>query len=141
MASPRGASPRTTAEVQRVVDRLRATLGIADDVQVAVVESNPTIASVRRAPGRPGFLLSIERGFLQALSTEELDALLAHELGHVWIFTHHPFLQTEQLANRVAMRLVSVDDLRRVYAKVWTAGALSGDLEVFLGVARTRVED
>ena len=46
------------------------------------------------------FQLSIEASFMDVLSDDELEAAVAHELGHVWVFTHHPFLQTEQLANR-----------------------------------------
>ena len=46
-------------------------------------------------------------------------AAAAHELGHVWIFTHHPFLQTEEGANRVALQLVDRKTLEEVYAKVW----------------------
>jgi hypothetical protein len=55
-------------------------------------------------------------------------------MGHVWIFTHHPYLQTEQLANRIAMRLVSRENLQQVYEKVWKNGA-KGDLGRFLGVS------
>ena len=45
--------------------------------------------------------------------------MVAHELGHVWIYTHHPYLQTEQLANQIAMRVVSRESLDSVYGKVW----------------------
>ena len=51
----------------------------------------------------------------------------------MWVFTHHPYLQTEQLANDVAMRVVTRDALMRVYDKVWKAGAEKGDLATFLG--------
>jgi len=40
-------------------------------------------------------------------------------LGHVWIFTHHPYLQTELLANQVALRVVSRENSERIYEKVW----------------------
>jgi predicted Zn-dependent protease len=69
---------------------------------------------------------------LELLSADEIEAALAHELGHVWIFTHHPYLQTELLANQVAMRAVSRDALARVYQKVWQSGP-KGDLVAFLG--------
>jgi len=53
-----------------------------------------------------------------ALTDDDIKAVVAHELGHVWIFTHHPYLQTEQLANEIAMRLVTRESLEPVYAKV-----------------------
>ena len=49
------------------------------------------------------------------------------------MFTHHPYLQTEQLANQVAMRVVSRDTLQRVYTKVWAHSGSKGDLIHFLG--------
>ena len=52
--------------------------------------------------------------------------MVAHELGHVWIFTHHPYLQTEAGANQIAERLVARQTLERVYAKVWPEGAPRG---------------
>ena len=69
------------------------------------------------------FLVRVEERMLELLGSDELEAALAHELGHVWVFTHHPYLQTEQLANDVAMRVVSREALARVYDKVWKAGA------------------
>ena len=47
---------------------------------------------------------------------------MAHELGHVWVFTHHPYLQTEKLANQIAMRVVTRDSLVNVYHKLWEHG-------------------
>ena len=67
-----------------------------------------------------GFRLNVEEAFVKGLSDAELMAAVAHELGHVWIFTHHPFLQTEQLANDIAMRLVSRDALVHLYERVWS---------------------
>ena len=66
--------------------------------------------------------VSLEAAFLDELTDQELDAVIAHELGHVWIFTHHPFLQTEQLANEIAMQVVSRQTLEAVYAKVRARG-------------------
>ena len=59
--------------------------------------------------------------------------ILAHELGHVWVSTHHPYLQTERLANSIAMRVVSRDSLERVYEKMWARDGRKGDLLAFLG--------
>jgi predicted Zn-dependent protease len=84
---------------------------------------------------RKTFLLSVEASFLDALNDDELEAAVAHELGHVWIFTHHPFLQTEELANEIAMRAVKRESLERVYAKVWERGGTKGDLARFLGAS------
>jgi hypothetical protein len=61
---------------------------------------------------------------------------VAHELGHVWIFTHHPYLQTERLANSIAMRGVTRESLERVYRKVWQREGVKGDLVQFLGPAQ-----
>ncbi len=122
--------------VQLVVDHLREELGIADSVDVAIESRVPLVVSVEAPPerGQP-FRLAIEDGFLERLTQEELDAVLAHELGHVWVFTHHPYLQTEKLANEIAMWIVSRESLVSVYHKLWEHGATKGDLETFLGPA------
>ncbi|MCI0721982.1 MAG: hypothetical protein L0338_23875, partial [Acidobacteria bacterium] len=62
----------------------------------------------------------------------ELSASIAHELGHVWIFTHHPYLQTELLANQIALRVVAREDLEKTYEKVWKDKG-KGDIKEFLG--------
>ena len=64
-------------------------------VAVSVVPKNPLMVSVEFTDTDTGFLLSVEEDFVNELTQEELEAAIAHELGHVWIFTHHPFLQTE----------------------------------------------
>jgi predicted Zn-dependent protease len=101
---------------------------------VSVVPSEPLMMSVQ-APTEPGapFRLAIEESFLEVLTEAELRAAIAHELGHVWVFTHHPFLQTEELANRIAMRAVSRQTLERVYEKVWKRIGTKGDLALFFG--------
>ena len=130
--------PRTH-DLQRVVDALRDRMGIVDAVQVTVVDRDARTVSVRRSQETGGgFALSAERGFIAALPPDQVEAALAHELGHVWIYTHHPYLQTEQLANRVAMRVVSRDRLVEVYRVLWGADAVHGSLEAFLGVEAAR---
>ena len=57
---------------------------------------------------------------------------MAHELGHVWVFTHHPYLQTEKLANKIAMRVVTRDSLVSVYQKLWEHGGTKRNIESFL---------
>src|SRR5262249_28747200 len=57
--------------------------------------------------------------FLQSLDDNELRAALAHELGHVWIYTHHPYLQTERFANIIGQRVVNRASFEKVYTKLW----------------------
>jgi hypothetical protein len=118
-----------TRHVQDVVEALKLRLSIPDSVVVSLVPKNPLVVSVERANGRAGtFVLSLEDGFIRLLTDDELDSVVAHELGHVWIFTHHPYLQTEELANQVAMRIVSRESLVRVYDKVWERTGSKGTL-------------
>lgn len=110
------------ARIQRVVDDLKSRLSIGQRVDVAMVEDNPRLFSVapqRHDADQPAtFLLSVEEGFASGLTDVELRAAVAHELGHVWIFTHFPFLQTEELANDIASRLVPREALAPLYAKI-----------------------
>jgi hypothetical protein len=126
---------RTEVEVlQDVTDDLRSRLEIHEDVQVTIVEHNPLVMSVETLDGRTGpFVISIDREFINELSHEEAEAALAHELGHVWIYTHHPYLQTERLANDVAMRVISRAAFEPVYQKVWQRTGIRGNLAEFLG--------
>jgi hypothetical protein len=118
--------------LQGLVDDLRARLAIPQEVSVALVETNPLKASAQSVKDRDAFVISLETAFAEGLTDEELRAVVAHELGHVWIFTHHPYLQTERLANQIAMRLVTFEILEQVYEKVWKDG-IKGDRERFLG--------
>jgi len=131
-AEPAVSPAVTAAEVQKVVDTLRGELSLSHAVSVELVEHNPLKASVEpiKGPVRT-FRLSIEQGFFDQLSPDELKAVIAHELGHVWIYTHHPYLQTEQLANQIALRLVTRDELEKVYGKVWPDGRSAGSLPRF----------
>jgi hypothetical protein len=126
---------RMTAQLQALVDDLRERLGMDTPVTVALVERDPRVVSVRANRGARGaYEVAVERRFLDVLSAPQLEAALAHELGHVWIATHHPFLQTEQLANRVAMRVVAREHLVEVYQVLWGTAAVHGSLEAFLGL-------
>ena len=122
--------------VQHLVDEISARLGITDAVLVSIVPSNRLLMSVE--PAEHAFELKVQDGFVDGLDEAEIRAAVAHELGHVWIFTHHPFLQTEQLANEVAMRLVSRDVLAVLYDKVWKQVGFKGDLNRFLGPVPAR---
>src|SRR6185295_12292953 len=76
--------------------------------------------------GKERFLLSMELGFVLNLNDDELRAALAHELGHIWIYTHHPFLQTERLANVIGQRVADRAAFERVYLKLWAYEGTSG---------------
>jgi hypothetical protein len=133
--SDRGASGlRSHPErIQQIVDDFRARLELPQQVDVSIVRKNPLMVSVASVKDRGGpFLISFEDSFLDLLNEDELKAVVAHELGHVWIFTHHPYLQTESMANQVAMRLVSRESLVPVYQKVWQRAGTEGSLAQFL---------
>jgi hypothetical protein len=124
---------RGTMRIRTLVDRLRQDLSITEKVFVSIVPKNDKLVSVERSRNRRGaFVLSFDENFLSTLDDSELSASIAHELGHVWIFTHHPYLQTELLANQIALRAVSRENLEKVYEKVWKDKG-KGDLKEFLG--------
>src|SRR5687768_5763244 len=93
---PSAKTVEATRKAQALVDALRAEMKVAHAVSVELVAANPLKASVEPVKGAAAgtFLLTIEEGFLTQLTTDELRAVVAHELRHVWIYTHHPFLQT-----------------------------------------------
>ena len=126
---------RPEQRVQAIVDELSRELSLTREVVAAVVAENPRVVSVQPPADRRGaFRLSFEAQFLDALSDDELRAAVAHELGHVWIFTNHPYLHTERLANQIAMRVVSRESLARVYEKLWArGGGGKGHIGRFLG--------
>jgi Zn-dependent protease with chaperone function len=120
--------------LQDRVDEFRRRLAIPDDVAVSIVPENALVVSVERLKDRDrGFTATFDAAFLDGLNDDDLGAVIAHELGHVWIFTHHPYLQTEELANEIALRVVSRETLDRVYEKVWKRTGTKGDL-VYLPV-------
>jgi hypothetical protein len=130
---------RGERRLQALVNDLRTKLGIPEEVVASIVPYDPLLVSVAPPEGQTGpFRLSVELAFLQLLTEDELTATIAHELGHVWVFTHHPYLQTEGLANEIAMRVVTRESLERVYAKVWQRGGTKGDLTTFLGARETK---
>lgn len=116
--------------IQHIVDDLKTRLAIPQTVNVALVSTNPTLFSVAPVEHERGtFLLSVEEDFARALDDAELRAAVAHELGHVWIYTHFPFLQTEELANDVASRVIDRNTLRPLYEKVWKKTAAAAELK------------
>jgi hypothetical protein len=130
----RAAAPAEVATLQVVTDDLRTRLGITERVDVTLVEHNPLVMSVETLSGRTGpFVITIDRTFVQDLSHAEIQAAIAHELGHVWIYTHHPYLQTERLANEIAMRVIDRSAFEPVYEKVWQRTGIRGNLIEFIG--------
>ena len=126
--------PPSTVALQELVDSLKAQFEIDAVVSAAIVTNNNLLVSVKPVEGNPAtFRLEFEERFLPSLDQDELKAVIAHELGHAWIYTHHPYLQTERLANTVAMRVVPRATLERVYSKVWVHQGTKGDLARFLG--------
>ena len=130
---PNAVPPSAPVVLEEIVDTFMAKLTMTYKVAVAVVPKNPLMVSVEYTDTSTGFLLSVEEDFINELTQEELEAAIAHELGHVWIFTHHPFLQTEVLANQIAQRLVPRTSLVQVYEKVWRRQGTKGDLSRFVG--------
>jgi hypothetical protein len=124
--SPSGVTLRAE-RAQELLNDLRTTLHIEEPVQVSVVTSHPFVFAVKPMDTeKSNFILSMEMGFLLMLEEDELRAALAHELGHVWLFTHHPFLHTERLANSIGMRAVNRDSFARLYSKLWVYEGTSG---------------
>jgi hypothetical protein len=133
LADEKAQPMRTTKRIRAIVDRYRRDLSIREPVSISIVAKNDKLVSVERNKGRRGgFVLSFDETFLKELDDNELSASIAHELGHVWIFTHHPYLHTELLANQIALRVVSRESLEKIYAKVWRDKG-KGDLDGFLG--------
>jgi hypothetical protein len=118
--------------IQDIVDSFMTRLTLHHKVAVSVVPRNPLMFSVEFDDVDTGFRLTVEENFISELTQEELEAAVAHELGHVWIFTHHPFLQTEALANEIAQRLVPRTSLVQVYEKVFKRQGARGDLGRFV---------
>src|SRR2546426_6341378 len=108
LGNSRPEAKRRTQRIKAIVDRFRHDLSIAENVFISVVPTNDRLVSVERSKKqREAFVLSFDENFLSTLNDSELRASIAHELGHVWIFTHHPYLQTELLANQIALRVVT----------------------------------
>lgn len=134
-AKGRGGRALEVDRLQQVADALRARLNIGERVVVAIVDHNPLVMSVETLSGRSGpFVITADAQFIQSLSDEELQAAVAHELGHVWIYTHHPYLQTERLANDVALRVISPELLVPVYEKVWKRTGARGNLAEYISL-------
>jgi hypothetical protein len=122
-------------KAQKIVEDLQKRLSINSVVNIAIVAHHPLVFSVERDPRNKGcYVLSMDLRFALLLKDQELYAALGHEMGHVWIFTHHPFLHTERLANDIAQRVVPREALASVYSKMWKFEGTPGvPMEQLLG--------
>src|SRR5262245_10420741 len=109
-ASPTYGADPSIERISEMANELRAELQMHQEIQVTIARGNPLMVSVQHLGGTRTeagiFVICFDESFLASLDADELRAALAHELGHVWIFSHHPYLQTEALANEVALRVV-----------------------------------
>jgi len=141
LASAQPASDPNLERINAIVNELRAQLQMEQEVQVTITDVNTRMVSVEHTGGKRGetgmFVMCFDEHFLASLDPDELKAAIAHELGHVWIFSHHPYLQTEALANQIALRVVSRESLEKIYHKLWAHLGVSGKLDDFLGLPPT----
>lgn len=107
-------------KIEHMIEDFSHRLGITQQVIISMVPGDTLLASVRPiSTNAEVFEISFDPQFIETLDDREISAAVAHEFGHIWIYTHFPYLQTEALANQLALKLVSRDDLNRVYEKVW----------------------
>jgi hypothetical protein len=122
------------ARLSRIASEMCAKLRLQKEVRVIVAPKNPKMVSVERLRDPDErFVVTFDRQFLDTLNEGEFTAALAHEFGHIWIFSHFPYLHTEQLANEIALRAVSRRDLENLYTKLQTHLGKSEGMEEFLG--------
>ena len=126
------------ALAREMVSHLRGELSIRSEVDIVLVKYHPLVFFVEpEDPRKQRFRLSIEVNFFLRLDDDELLAALAHEMGHVWIFTHFPFLHTEMLANTIGQRVVPRRNFERVYTKLWAYERTTGvPMDELLGPAQ-----
>jgi len=137
------ADPASDPSIERInviVNEFRDQLQMPQAIQVTIVPVNNRMVSVEHTAGKASeiglYTMCFDENFLASLDDDELRAAIAHELGHVWIFSHHPYLQTEALANEIAMRVVSRESLEKVYNKLWIHLGVTGSLDEFLGIEK-----
>jgi len=136
LAGPLYSSDGTVDRVNAIVSELRAQLRMEQEIRVSIVEANPRMVSVEHngAPRSDGgvFVIRFDQNFLLGLNDADLRAAIAHELGHIWIFSHHPYLQTETLANEIALKVVTRESLKKIYDKLWVHLGVRGNLDEFI---------
>jgi hypothetical protein len=131
--SSKGNQPVRNPRLEKIATGLAEALEIRKRVQVAIVPENDRIISVEPFVSGEGYRVEIEGAFLNQLSDDEVIAALAHEMGHVWIDSHQPYVQSETLANEVALRVVPRKPMETLYTKLWAYLGINGNLEETLG--------
>jgi hypothetical protein len=132
----RADQPVRNARLEKIATGLAETLELRKRVQVVIVPENDRIISVEPFLSGEGYRVEIEGAFFDELTEEEVTAALAHEIGHMWIFAHPPYLQSEALANEIALKVVPRKPLETLYAKLWSYLGVSGSLEDLLGAEK-----
>ncbi len=136
--------PRAIEHINVVLNELSSQLQISAQIRVTIAPSNDRMISVEHlgtTRSSTAYVLCFDQAFLATLDDEELRAAIAHELGHVWIFSHHPYLQTEELANEIAMRVVSRASLESVYQKLWVHLGIRGNVDEILTAQKNGLND
>jgi hypothetical protein len=135
--SPAAPAVIRMARLDEIAAGLATALEVPKRVEVVVVTRNDLVVSVEPIPTpAEGYRVVFEQRFFDRLNDDEIAAALAHEMGHVWIYTHFPFLQTEALANEIALKVASRKNLESLYGKLWTYTGVKGNLEELLGPAK-----
>jgi hypothetical protein len=141
LAGVQPASDPNLERINAIVNEFRNQLQMEQEIEVTITAANDRMVSVehttKKLGGTGAFIMCFDENFLSSLDQDELRAAIAHELGHVWIFSHHPYLQTEALANQIALRVVNRQSLEKIYHKLWSHLGVSGNLEEFLGLDPT----
>jgi predicted Zn-dependent protease len=128
--------PVRDVRLEKIAAELSAALEMRKTIQVAIVPTNERVVSVEPFVSGEGYRVEIERAFLDQLDEEEIVAALAHEIGHVWIFSHRPHLQTEALANEIALKIVPRKQLENLYGKLWRYIGSTGNVMDLLGTEK-----
>jgi len=123
------------ARLDGVASGLATALGVPGHVEVVVVTRNDLVVSVEPlSKPEDGYRVVFDQRFFERLDDDEIAAALAHEIGHVWIYSHFPFLQTEALANEVALKVTPRKAMESLYSKLWVYTGVKGNIEELLGV-------
>jgi len=126
-------TPVRNAKLEKIASGLAASLEMRKPVQVIVVPENDRIVSVEPFLNGQGFRVEFEQAFFDQLNDEEIVAALAHEIGHVWIFSHPPHNHSEPLANEIALKIVPRKQMEALYIKLWKYLGTTGDMVDLLG--------